>query len=237
MRWPWGVGQRVVEAEVMDDPDLDAESHAHALRGLSRLNTLSGSVGIIWPVIARLANQNGQQLRVLDLATGAGDIPIGLWRLARRAGLRLDILGVDVSQRAVHWAQQRADHEEAAVRFDVLDVMSEPWPTDYDAVISSLFLHHLTVEQAVQMLAAMKHSARSLVMVNDLVRCSRGLLLAHVAARLLTNSPVVRTDASLSVRAAFTVAEARELAIVAGLAGVEIRRCWPCRMLMTWRPV
>ena len=90
----------------MDDPALDADRHAHALRGLSRLNALSGSTGIVWPLVAQLASQHGRQLRVLDLATGAGDIPIGLWRRARRKGLALDILGVDVSRRAVHWARR-----------------------------------------------------------------------------------------------------------------------------------
>ena len=114
--------------------------------------------------------------------------------------------------------------------------MSESWPTDYDVVISSLFLHHLTAEQAVQLLSGMKRTARHLVMVNDLVRCSRGLLLAHLAARLFTTSSVVHTDASLSVRAAFTVAEVRQMASAAGLTDVTIRRCWPFRMLMTWRP-
>jgi hypothetical protein len=43
----------------------------------------------------------------------------------------------------------------------------------------------------------------------------------------------VHTDALLSVEAAFTRAELLELAQAAGLEGVEVRRRWPCRMLMT----
>ena len=236
MGWPLRVAKRVREPELMDAPDLAPERHAHALRGLSRLNRWSGSVGIMWQPIARLAQDRNRPLRILDLATGAGDIPIGLWHRARRAGVPLDIRGVDLSQRAIQWAQQRADRAGVDVQFDVLDVLSEPLPMDFDVVISSLFLHHLNEDQAIQLLACMKRSAGSLVVVNDLIRCSRGLLLAHLAARLFTTSDVVHTDAALSVRAAFTVDEIRELASAAGLDDVQIRRRWPSRMLLTWRP-
>ena len=118
MGWPLRVAKRVREPELMDAPDLAPERHAHALRGLSRLNRFSGSVGIMWQPIARLAQNHNRPLRILDLATGAGDIPIGLWHRARRAGVPLDIRGVDLSQRAVQWAQQRADRAGVDVQFD-----------------------------------------------------------------------------------------------------------------------
>ena len=69
---------------------------------------------------------------------------------------------------------------------------------------------------------------------SDLDRSVSGLLLAHLACRLLTTSGVVHTDGPRSVRAAFTLPEARELARRAGLEGAEFRRNWPCRWLLSW---
>src|SRR5512140_901727 len=104
-----GAKSRIREPEIMDDPALDSGRHEAALRGLSRLNYLSGSARTIWPPMAALAQQLGRrQLRVLDVATGAGDVPVRLWRMARRAGLHLEILGLDASPRAVEFAAGRA---------------------------------------------------------------------------------------------------------------------------------
>src|SRR5918912_1375115 len=84
------LSRRLLRPEVMDQPGLDPRRHAHALRGLARINFWSGSAGILWPDLAALARETAPRpLRVLDVATGGGDVPIRLWRRARRAGLDL----------------------------------------------------------------------------------------------------------------------------------------------------
>lgn len=229
------VTRRRRQPEVMDRPDLDAASHVQALRGLRRLNFWSGSTGILWRPVRDLARQLGQPLRILDLATGAGDVPIGLWRRAERAGLRLQVEGCDVSPRAVDYARQQAERCRADVRFFQLDVGGDDLPTGYDVLVSSLFLHHLEEERAVDLLRRMGAAARRLVLINDLARSRAGLLLAHVATRLLSASPVVHYDGPRSVEGAFTPDEALALAGQAGLTGATVTRRWPARYLLTWR--
>jgi 2-polyprenyl-3-methyl-5-hydroxy-6-metoxy-1,4-benzoquinol methylase len=228
------VAQRVVEPEVMDDPDLDPQEHLHALKGLRRINRLSASDRLVWGPVAKLAKSLGvQNLRVIDVATGSGDVPLALWRRARRRGLALEILGIDISPRAVQHAQERADSAGANVRFETLDVFETPLPDGYDVVMCSLFLHHLDRLQAIELLRAMAAAARRLVLVNDLERRRMGLLAAEVVCRTLTTSPVVHVDGPRSVRAAFTAAEARELAREAGLENVRVVRRWPFRYVLT----
>src|SRR5207302_6310066 len=80
--------QRSLQPEIMDQPGLDEGRHVQALRGLERINFWSGSARILWAPIVRLVRQTGRSsLRLLDIAAGAGDVPIRLWRKARRAGL------------------------------------------------------------------------------------------------------------------------------------------------------
>ena len=231
-----GAQARIREPEIMDDPALEGRRHEAALRGLSRLNYLSGSTRTIWTPLAALAKQLGQQqLRVLDVATGAGDVPLRLWRRARRAGLDLEIHGIDVSRRAVELAAGRAVVERAAVHFRVLDVLAGPLPSGFDVVTCSLFLHHLAEEQAVLLLQAMANATQHLVLVNDLRRSAVGLALTHLAAWTLSGSDVVRVDGPRSVRAAFTVVEAAALARAAGLKGAIVERHWPFRLLLSWK--
>jgi 2-polyprenyl-3-methyl-5-hydroxy-6-metoxy-1,4-benzoquinol methylase len=222
--------------EIMDQPDLDAGQHVQALWGLSRINFLSHSSGILWPELARLARAMAPRIpRVLDVATGAGDVPIRLWQRARRCGLALELEGCDLSPVALSHAQKRAASNGAPVRFFAYNALAGPLLTGYDAVTCSLFLHHLDEADAVALLKRMAEMARSLVLVNDLERGWLGLLAAHVITRLVTTSHVVHVDGPRSVEGAFTVAEARALAEQAGLDDAQVERRWPFRWLLRWR--
>src|SRR5712671_2746044 len=104
-----GLSIRRRTSEVMDQPGLAPARHHAALAGLARLNAVSGSAGILWPPLAAQAAENpGGSMRVLDVASGGGDVTLGLWRKARRAGVALHIDGCDISPTAVEFAAQRA---------------------------------------------------------------------------------------------------------------------------------
>jgi 2-polyprenyl-3-methyl-5-hydroxy-6-metoxy-1,4-benzoquinol methylase len=230
------VTQRVLEPEVMDDPALDANRHYHALRGLSRINRLSASSRIVFRPLAELARSlNRRRLRVLDIATGSGDIPLDIWRRGRRSGLEFEILGLDVSPRAVEFGTARAEATGANVHFAQVDVFQQPLPEGYDVAMCSLYLHHQDRPHAITLLKTMADAAERMVLVNDLERGPLGLLAAEAVCRLATTSSVVRVDGPRSVRAAFTVSEAASLADEAGLTGAKIERRWPFRYLLTWR--
>src|SRR5438034_10056800 len=92
MSWLPNVTGRCRQAEIIDRPDLDPSLHTEALRGLERINFWSGSAGIVWKALRSLGSQS---LRILDVATGAGDVPIRLWHRARRAGMAWRIDGCD----------------------------------------------------------------------------------------------------------------------------------------------
>jgi SAM-dependent methyltransferase len=233
--WP-EVSRRRRQPEIMDEPGLDARRHLQALRGLERINGWSGSARILWPPIAALARDyRVQPLRILDIATGAGDVPIRLWHKARHAGLSLDLAACDGSPQALDYARQRAVEKKATVRFFEWHASESSLPGDYDVVMSSLFLHHLDQELAVRLLRRMALAARRLVLINDLVRGLAGYVLAYVGTRLLSASDVVHTDGPRSVEAAFTIEEVQSLAEWAELKGATVAKRWPCRYLLAWR--
>jgi SAM-dependent methyltransferase len=222
------------QPEVMDQPGLDPARHAAALRGLGRLNALSASARLLWHPLARLAGSTPHPLRVLDLASGGGDVLIRLWRQATRLGVALAMEGCDVSPMAVEFARAAAARAGAPVRFFVHDALACPPGTDYDAVTCSLFLHHLDEAGAVTLLRNMAAAGR-LVLLHDLERGPLGWLLAWGVSRLVTRCDVVHADGPVSVAGAFTAGEVRELARRAGLGGAVVTRHWPCRLRLLWR--
>ncbi len=231
---------RVRTPERMDSPSLDAGEHRRALRALARLNRLGRAHRILWPEIrdlaARRASRENTPLRVLDVATGSGDIPVALTRAAGAEGLTIEWHALDASALAAAEAARRASLRGVRLTTHVGDAAGEAPGGPFDAVCCSLFLHHLDPGPARDALRRMAASARSLVLVSDLRRTRLGLALACVVPRLVTRSRVVWHDAAASVRAAYTPDELLALAREAGMAGAHVRRAWPQRMLLVWRP-
>lgn len=234
--------RRVRIDEQMDSPALARSAHVRALRGLARLNRLSRAARIVWPSLRSLAekprggNSGGAAgaVRVLDVATGSGDIPIALAQRARRAGLEFDWHAADLSERALAEAGARAARAGVALTTFVADAVRGPLPGRYDAVICSLFLHHLDPPDAEAALRRMAGAAERLLIVCDLRRTRPGLVLAACVPPIVTRSDVVRHDAVASARAAYTAEEMLAMARGAGLTGATVRAAWPQRMLLTW---
>lgn len=229
------LNERSLTPEIMDNPALDEREHLHALEGLERINRFSRSARLVWSKIEPLLRKYPQRtFRVLDIATGAGDIPISLCKMAKPFGGRLQIEACDISPRALEFAQKRATASGSTVRFFVHDAVADSVPDGYDIITSSLFFHHLQTPQAAELLKGMGQRARELVVVNDLERSRTGFVLAHLATRLLSSSHVVHVDGPLSVRAGFSLPEMRQMATDAGLNGFSIVRRFPCRFLLSW---
>ena len=224
------------EPEVMDGAALDPAAHDHALSGLARLNRWAGSDRILWPPLAELLAGADVPLQLLDVAAGAGDVPLALLARARAAGRPLRATALDRSATALAHAARRA--AEAGLPLSVVqgDALAPGGlPLRADVVTSSLFLHHLAEDEAVAFLRAAAAAARRLLLVADLRRGTAGLALAWSASRLATRSAVVHADAPASVRNAFTLEEVAALAQRAGLHGAQVVRRFPQRLLLSWR--
>ncbi|HXD88385.1 MAG TPA: methyltransferase domain-containing protein [Urbifossiella sp.] len=221
--------------ELMDDPGLDPREHRRALAGLARINRFSGSIAVLWKPVLRFAREHpAKPLRLLDVATGSGDVPIGLWQKAKAAGIPLSVEGCDISPTAIESARSNAEAAGTRANFFDHDVLGEPLPGGFDIVTCSLFLHHLGSDDALTLLKRMA-AAGSLVLVNDLARSRFIFLAVWLACHGLSASPVVRYDGPASVRSAFSPSEARSSAEQAGLNGASVRRRFPCRFLLEWR--
>ena len=222
------------QAELMDDPALDPDEHHSALRGLQRINQWSNSVKTIWQPISELAGEIGP-IRVLDVATGGGDIPIRLWQMAKQLGLPINVDGCDFSPVAIAHAQAAAREAGVDVHFFQADVLHDQFPNDYDVVIASLFIHHLDPQQVIGLIRSMAQPPRRLVVINDLVRGRAAWWFTRIGTWLLSRSRVVHVDGPRSVQGAYTMAEISDLARQADLTDFILRPIFPFRYLLTWR--
>jgi SAM-dependent methyltransferase len=222
--------------ELMDDPALPEGEHVAALRGLARLNRAAMAARLAWPSVRRVAaaaRAAGRTAGVLDAACGSADAVVAMARRAGASGGGIRWSACDLSALALREAGRAARAAGVELATAQADCVNGPLPGGHDLVLCSLFLHHLDRGDAVRALAAMRAAARSGCVV-DLDRTRRGLALAWAGSRLLSRSRVVHFDATASVRAAWTPAEALGMARDAGIDRPRIRRAWPERWVLTW---
>ncbi len=212
------------EPELMDRPDVNKAWLREELETLERLNRLGGH-RLIVRYIEKLTDSKGiEELSILDLATGAADIPRAIATWAKKKGTRVSLTAVDGNEHVLRsarewcrdWPQIQLEH------YDLLDL---PYGRgSFDIVLCSLALHHFTTENAVMILGRMNEIARTGFILNDLQRNWLSIWTSELLARTIMRSPLVRHDGPQSFRAAFTATELRGMAREAGIKNFTVNR-------------
>lgn len=205
--------------ELLDGPLDDPAALRGNLRDLERANRWLGGASLSARAIGALAGDR-EALTVLDVGTGAADIPVALLARATRDGRQLRVTGIDNRPEVLSAAVVRQPRlgMTPGLELHVGDGRSLPFPDrSFDIAHASLLLHHLEPTAAVGLLREMSRVARRGIVVNDLIRGRLAWIGAWLLSHLATRNRYTRHDAPLSVRRAYTVAELTSLIAAAGL--------------------
>ena len=206
----------------MDRPQPVSAELVSDLRNLRSLNRYFGSYRLVRHFLRRWIMPN-DRLRVLDLATGSGDIPRLAVEFARRRGAQLQIDAVDLQESTIQIARELSVNF-PEITFHGADIHHFGEEQAYDLVLFSLALHHFDEAEAVKLLRRCRELSRGKVLVADL---RRGWL-AKVGVDLLTatifREPMTRNDARVSAARAFSFGELDQLAWDAGWENFGHRR-------------
>ncbi|MFL5727089.1 MAG: methyltransferase domain-containing protein [Chloroflexota bacterium] len=212
--------ERLARAEeLLDGPLEDVHEVADNLRDLRRANRLLGGARQSRLAVRRLAGGN-EPVTLIDVGTGAADIPVMLLADSARAGRSMRITAIDERAEVIEAARIARPGVErvAGLELVVGDGRSLPYPDGaFDIAHASLVVHHLEPVDAVALLREMARVARRGVVVNDLVRGRLFVLGAWLVSHLATGNRLSRNDAPLSVRRAYSREELRGLCDEAGL--------------------
>lgn len=204
------------ELELLDLPGHEPHLLAENLADVRRVNRWLGGCRLTIQALDSLTDsfRSGRKLDVLDVGTGAADVPGAIVAWAERRGLGASVLATDCSPEILAIAASGSP----AVELALADARSLPFADrSFDVAACSLLLHHLSPKDAVAALREMGRVARVGVVVNDLVRGWVGYTGAWLLARVFSHNPLTRHDAPLSVLRAYTRSELAALAAEAGL--------------------
>lgn len=219
--------------ELLDAHDLSWEDARDAYEDIALSNRLLRGLG---PILAecgdliRLAARDGRApVTLLDAGCGGADASRALARWARSARIDLRIQAVDLSPHACRFAREACRDEDG---IEVIQADAFTGGFEADVVHLGMMLHHVPRQEQSRALETAWRAARVGVVVSDLRRTALGYHGARAFSLLTRRRRLFAHDAPLSIARGFTLEEAREIAIQAGLPHARIA-AHPCSRL-TW---
>jgi 2-polyprenyl-3-methyl-5-hydroxy-6-metoxy-1,4-benzoquinol methylase len=227
--------REAARSELMDRLDAPAAELTRSLSDIARLNRIGGTQTIrrhVAPFLARL--RPGETLRILDIGTGAADIPLALATWARRRGRRVRVTALEMHptiwRHAAHAAKDTPE-----VRIVAANGLEPPIrPRSVDVALCSLVLHHLPEEAVVALLRQLAALVRLGFVISDFRRGRIAWAAVWLVTRATACGRMARHDGPLSVRRAYTTAELTRLAERAGLPDVRWQRAPAFRQVGVW---
>jgi len=198
-------------------PELEAD-----LLNLESLNRRFGAHRVVLDYLEPVLERH-EPLRVLDLGTGAGDIPRALVKRAREVGCPLEITAVDRQQPTLQIAEKFSEGF-PEIRYVRADFLNFDEGSLYDVVLCNLVLHHLDESDAIRLLRRCRELTRGVALVTDLRRSRLAQAGIFAVTEFIYRDAMTKHDARLSAERAFSFTELRKLAIAAGWWGFRHRR-------------
>src|SRR6266699_4138178 len=200
--------------EMMDRPQPVSMELEGDLRNIRQLNRWFGSHRLVYQFVRRWIKP-GDKLRIVDLATGSGDIPRLIVDYAREIGAEVEIDAIDKQSATLEIARKLSvDYPE--IFYSEANVLEWQTAKAYDIVLCSLALHHFSNEDAVRVLRRCRELSRKFVFVSDLRRSLLATIGVYFLTALIFREPMTRYDGRLSAARAFSFTEMAELARQAG---------------------
>jgi SAM-dependent methyltransferase len=222
--------------ELMDRPQPVTRELERDLANIRSLNRWFGSYRQVRYFLSHWLSPNGKA-RILDVATGSGDIPRLIVDFARSENVSVHIDAIDQQASTIDIARNLStDYPEidffcanlfewnpvATPKLDWFkqSSLSEP----YDIVLCSLALHHFSDDDAIRVLQKCRELSREHVLVADLRR-SRWLSIGvYLMTAAIYRNTMTKADARLSAARAFSFDEMCELARRAGWQNFRYRK-------------
>ena len=218
--------------ELLDDPNAEPEIVRSSLGHIARANRWLGGTAAVRFGLANALGQMrpGATLSLLDVGTGAGDLPNAARDWGARRGFCIVPMGVDRSIPAAQLASRNGVAVVVACG-GTLPVRDR----SVDVVLVSQVIHHLRRDAAVHLLLECDRIARRAVIVADLEHARLALAGFWLTSRLLRFDAATRADGLTSVRRGYRPAEFRSLFEEAGLP-VKTWRRPAYRLVAVWHP-
>ncbi len=226
---------RSYKKELLDRDDIPFADIVKNMMELDFINTWLGGHSITLRGFKKFISQQ-KNIYVCEIGCGGGDNLRAIYNYCNRKEIAIKLEGIDINQDCIAFAKKRSGI--GNVNFIVSDYklvdFKEQKP---DIIFSSLFCHHFTDDELVEMLQWMKRNAVAGFFINDLHRHPLAYHFIKIAVALFSKSYLVKNDAPLSVLRGFRKREWENIFDKAGIKNYSIEWKWAFRWLVRSPPM
>jgi ubiquinone/menaquinone biosynthesis C-methylase UbiE len=222
--------KRLVIPELLDTDSGTPAQIAASLSDLRRINRWFGGIPTSQSMVQSISRKSGvRSLSLLEVAAGAGYVPLTLRERLSPRGIHLAITLLDRSHSHLRCSRNTAQAVAA-------DALALPFADNsFDFVSCCLFAHHLSPQDLIVFVNEGLRVCRIAVLINDLIRHPLHLILVY-AGFPLYRSRLTRHDAPASVQAAYTPREMLDILRRSKAAEIDLTTHYLFRMaVVVWK--
>ena len=222
--------KRSEEKELMDDLDCSGEELAQTLRELKTINRWLGGNHVTTNGLSKLMDLHPQDsYRIADIGCGGGDMIRIMDGWAKSEKRKVDFLGIDANPNIIELAKVRLS-DAVNVNWRAQNVFDPSFvKKKADILTCTLFTHHFTDSELIDLIGSFREKATLGVVINDLHRHWFAFHSIRILTKLFSKSPMVKHDASLSVLRSFRKSDWERILDAAGIKKYQISWFWAFR--------
>lgn len=219
--------------EIMDDLTCSGQVVDQTLVELEVINKWLGgnavTVNGLQSILTTNQRKGNNNFVITDLGCGGGDMLKLLATVFKKKSSKASFIGIDANANIIEFAK-RNSAQFSEIKFETVDILSSDFKNRrFDIVLATLFFHHFTSQQLIDIFNLLKAQSKFGIVINDLHRH----WLAYYSIKLLTKffskSSMVKYDAPLSVLRGFRKKELIEILQKAGIKNYSLKWKWAFR--------
>lgn len=192
------------QIELMDDFTMSGAPLYKTLNQLAEINRWLGGNSVTLNGLKELLKNKSKDkiLTIIDIGCGNGDMLRIIADYGKKEGYTFKLIGIDANEFTIAYAKKLSRNYDEISYFQQ-DVFSDEFrDLSYDIVLSTLFLHHFTESEILDLLSLMLKKITIGIIINDLHRH----LIAYYLFKLLCltiQNHVVKKDGLISILRGF----------------------------------
>jgi SAM-dependent methyltransferase len=223
--------QRSYQPELLDGKNIPFEDIKLNMQELDFINRNLGGHLITLKGLKTLLNKPVSH--IAEIGCGGGDNLriIKHWHIKKNTNPQLT--GIDIKPECIAFARERQSN--TGIDFICSDYQLIEFDNPPDIIFSSLFCHHFSDEQLIQMMQWMYRNSKHGFFINDLHRHPMAYHSIKWLTRVFSKSYLVKNDAPLSVKRGFLKKEWEHIFSKAAISNYQVKWQWAFRWLIVCR--
>ncbi|MEO5909194.1 MAG: methyltransferase domain-containing protein [Ginsengibacter sp.] len=221
---------RSLKKEILDQNNIPFGDIVLNMKELEFINAHLGGHSITLNGFKKLLGSR-KAVSVCEIGCGGGDNLNAIYLFCKKNNINVNFVGIDINKDCIAFAKENSVIEH--VNFIVSDYRKINFANEKpDIIFSSLFCHHFSENELVEMLYWMKNNSGIGFFINDLHRHPVAYHFIKIATRIFSKSYLVKNDAPLSVLRGFKKKEWESIFEKAGIRNYSIKWKWAFRFFV-----